>query len=152
MPDRMRLEPRDRAAFAIGLLALLMVGTMLAGGALAAKLFAAGSALAPILLMALGAPTRRSRWLPWGLAFLAIHLVACALAIDWLTGRSEPLVLGMPPAMAVQVLGLFAAPFFLSVLLYMRSFDGGAADAAALTRLREIARAEDSSGPGEPSS
>ncbi len=141
----------DRAAFAIGALALLMVGTMLVGGALAATIFAACSALAPILLMRLGAPTRRSRWLSWGLAFLAIHLVGCALAINWLTGRPEPLVLGMPPAMAVQVMGLFVAPFFVSVLLYMRSFDGEAVDAAALTRLRETARAEDSSGPGEPS-
>lgn len=130
----------------LGVASLVMLAACLVGGSAAAILFALLAAAFPCLLMLVGAERRgRVGAAARPILALAVLLELAIAGMLLLRGRvlGAPLVLGLPPAAALLVYGVLAAPLVVVALGYAWSFDSFRPAPEDLRRLRAVARGEE---------
>ena len=125
---------------------LLILFSSLIGGEIAALVFAGLAVTFPVLLMLAGAEKggRLGRALPvLSIVLLLLALGLAAMLLLRPRGVDAPLVLGLPPAAAVQIYGLGLAPLVVVGLGFAWAFAELAPDREDLARLRDAGRRED---------
>jgi len=116
---------RRRLPFFLALGAILLAVAPWLPAPAGPLLFAAVAFASPVALMALGARSGLTGSpLPWWLLGLAAWLEGCLVAMLLLRGVSSPRILGLPPALAVLLLGVVAVPVLATALLYAHATGG----------------------------
>lgn len=130
------------SAVLVGSLAMLVC--VIVDHPVAATLFALTATAFPPALIALGA-ARRSRLgrLAVPLLLLVLLLEGCVVAMLLLSGQGEidARWLGLPPATAVMLYGLWLLPLLVVSLLFAWDFRRFGVDDRDLRRLRQLSRA-----------
>ena len=135
---------------ALGVLSLLLVGSLLVPGALAGTLFALLGIAFPVGLMALGAVRRGrlDRRVGLALVLLLALLESSAVGILALSGTGPPDApgrtgstgpLGLPAATLIELAGLWLLPLPLVALAYAWTFDRSGVRSEDLAALRRRA-------------
>ena len=126
----------------LGALALAILIAQLVGGPRAEIAFAFLAAVFPVALMLLGLQKkgRLGRGV-WPVALLATLLVLSVAGMLFFRGQvlGAPRLLGLPPAAAIQILGLFFLPLVVVALGFAWSFRGFAPNRRELDELRSAA-------------
>lgn len=123
------------AASALGDLLAMWAGRSLLAAALTALLLTA------VLMLGAWRPRGGGPLRIWYALALVAWLI-CFAAMHWLPADTQRLVLGLPPATAAALLGLWLAPLLLVTLPYVLHFNTAVLDAADLAALEAAAAPE----------